>query len=438
MKVTIETISGCKRLIRVEVPAEEVEQHYRKALREVARHVRMPGFRPGKAPLPLVEKSHQKEVLEEARAKLVDETFRAALKEHDLRPATRPEFEADELKDKNADYAYIVTMEIAPQFETPDYKNLPVKVEDKQVTEADLERALRVLQEDRATFQDVDRPLQSGDFAVVSFQGSCEGKPLTDYNPATGGLTQQNDYWIHIQPDEFLPGFTEQLVGAKPGEKRTVKVTFPPEFEIRELAGKEAVYEVEIRSVKEKTLPPLDDAFARSYQAASLEELKKGVLKNLEQELEFKKRQDIRNQLIATLLGRVHFDLPESIVEAETRSLVYDMVKRNTDRGVPREEIEKKKDEIYKVANNAARERVKLMFLVQKIAEKEGIEVTREELSREVVVLAVNYGVKPQTMAEELQRRGGFGEIQEQILQRKVLEKLEQYAQIETVPAGMR
>jgi trigger factor len=223
-------------------------------------------------------------------------------------------------------------------------------------------------------------------------------------------------------------------MGAKAGEKRTVKVNFPADFVTPQLAGKQGVYEVQIVEVKEKVLPAVDEEFAKKYGAESLEKLREGVRRDLENELTFKQNRVIRNQLIVSLLNRVTFDLPESAVARETKNVVYDIVQENARRGVPREAIEQQKDAIYSAATQGAQERVKVKFLLQSIAEKEDVKVSQEEIAQRITALASMYQIPAQQFANDLQKRNGLIEIYDQVMNEKVLELLQQNAKIEEVP----
>jgi trigger factor len=213
-------------------------------------------------------------------------------------------------------------------------------------------------------------------------------------------------------------------------------VDFPADFVQKELAGRKGVYEVEVVEVKEKVLPALDDAFAKTLGAESLEKLEAGVRADLENELKFKLSRDLRAQILKELMGRVNFELPESAVAQETKNVVYDLVRENSKRGVSRETIEKEKDAIYSAATSNAKDRVKLQFLAQKIAEKEDIKVSQEEILRRVQTMAAMYQIPPEKFVKDLQKRNGFIEIYDQLAHEKVLEFLETNAQIEEVPAA--
>jgi trigger factor len=274
-----------------------------------------------------------------------------------------------------------------------------------------------------------------GDVAVVNYTGACDGKPITDTAPTAKGLTEQKNFWVDAAPGSFIPGFADQLIGAKAGDKRTVSVDFPADFVTKELAGKKGAFEVELAEVKEKVPPVIDDAFAKKFDAENLEKLREGVRRDLENELKYSQARAIRGQIVRGLLDRVMFDLPESAVAHETRNVVYDLVRENSQRGVTREMIEKQKGEIYAAATNNAKERVKLAFLVQRIAEQEKITVSQEEVVKHAQSLAAMYRIPFEQFLKDLQKRNGVNELYDQVSQEKVLAFLEQNAKIEDVPA---
>jgi trigger factor len=291
-----------------------------------------------------------------------------------------------------------------------------------------------MLGERQMDYKTVDRPAQTGDIAVVNYTGACDGKPLTELAPAAKGLTEAKNFWINLDEKAFLPGFAGQITGAKAGDKRTVTVDFPADFVTPELANKKGVYEVEVVEVKEKTLPPIDEAFAKSYGAESLEKLRAGVRTDLENELNFKKNRDVRNQLVHQLLSRVSFELPESVVSRETRNTVYNIVHENQQRGVPTKVIEEQKEQIYSAAADTAKNRVKANFLMQKIAEKEDIKVSQEEVARRIEHLASMYQIPADQFLKDLQKRNGIVEIYDQVASEKTLDFLQANARIEDVP----
>ena len=435
MNVTVENLAACKKLVRVEVEAQKVDEAFDSMTKDFQRQVTMPGFRPGKAPRDMVLRKYDKDIQDEVKKKLISDSYRKAVEEQKLAVLGRPDIEEIQFGRGQA-LQFAATIETAPDFQLPDYKGLPVKRETRSVTTEDMDRAIDVLRQQQVTFKTAERPVQTGDIAVVNYTGTSEGKPLTDLAPTAKGLTEQKNFWVEMQPNSFIPGFADQLLGAKAGDQRTVTVDFPADFVTPELAGKKGVYQVEVVEVKEKVLPAVDDAFAKSFGAENVEKLREGVRRDLENELNYTQNKTIRMQLVRALLDRVNFELPETAVAQETRNVVYDIVRDNQKRGVSRDLIEQQKEQIYNAAAQGAKERVKAAFLMQKIAEQENIQVSREEAAQRISSLAAMYQIPPDKFVKDLQKRNGLVEIYDQVMNDKVMEFLQQNAKIEEVPVG--
>lgn len=435
MNLTVQDIGPCKKLLTFEIEAEAVNKVFDEVEHQFQKEARLPGFRPGKAPRDLVIRRFSREIGEEAKQKIIADYYKAGVKEKNLEVLRVLNVEEGPCS-KGQSMQFTVTVETKPDFELPEYRALPAKRELRVVTEQDIDGALEVLRQQRAQFPVVDRPAAQGDVVVVNYTGSCQGRPISELAPASRSLAQRTGYWVELTPGSFLPGFAEQLIGVKAGDKRSVTVEFPPQFHVAPLAGKKAVYEVEVTEVRERVLPPLDDEFARSWDAESLEKLREGVRADLQNELNQKVKRSIRNQLVRALLDRVSFELPESLVQEETRAVVYDIVSDSQQLGVSKETLERQKDEIYAYATRSARERVKAAFLFNKIAEREGIRVSPEALQARVATLARAADKPVQQFLKELQESGGLERVAEELLHQQVLDFLQEHARIEDVPPG--
>ncbi len=266
VNITVENLAPCKKLLRVELDAKAVDETFDAVTKDFQKQAALPGFRPGKAPRALVLKKYEADIKDEVKRKLIGDHYRKALDEKKIHVIGYPDIEEIQFgRGQNLQFA--ATIETSPEFPMPEYKGLPAKREIKSVTDADVERALGLLAQQHVKFETVARELKPGDIAVVNYSGACDGKPITDTAPTAKGLTEQKNFWVDAAPDSFIPGFADQLVGAKAGDKRTVNVDFPADFVTKELAGKKGVFEVEIVEVKEKVLPPIDDEFAKKYDA---------------------------------------------------------------------------------------------------------------------------------------------------------------------------
>jgi len=435
VNVSVENLAPCKKLVRVELDATAVNTAFDAVTKDYQKQAALPGFRPGKAPLPMVVKKYDAEIKDEAKRKLIGDAYRKAIDEQKLQVVGYPDIEEVQFG-RGQSLQFTATIETAPDFQLPEYKGLPATLETKSVTDADVERALDLLRGQHANYNTVARPLASGDIAVVNYTGTCEGKVITELAPTAKGLTEQKNFWVETTEGKFIPGFAEQLIGASASDKRTVNVEFPADFVTKELQGKKGVYEVELVEVKEKSLPTLDDDLAKKFGAENLDALKVGVRADLENELKYSRSKNLRGQLVRALLGKVNFDLPESAVANETRNVVYDLVRQNTQRGIARELIENQKDEIYAMAAGNAKERVKLAFVVGRIAEQEKIQASQEDVIKRAQQLAMMYQTPFEQFIKDLQKRNGVNELYEQVLHEKVLELLEKNAIItESAPA---
>lgn len=435
MNVTVENLAPCKKLVRFEVDAKAVDDAFGSVTKDFVKHAKMPGFRPGRAPEAMVTKQYAKDIEEEVKRKLIGDAYRQGIKDKNLSVVGYPDIEEIQFNRGQA-LQFAATIEINPEFELPEYRGLPAKREPAVVTDEDVAKAIDALRGQAATFNKIEREVKEGDYVVVNYTGTSDGKPLTELAPTARGLTEQKGFWVEVKPDSFIPGFAQQLIGAKAGEKRTVNVDFPAEFVTPQLAGKKGTYEVEVVEVKEKVLPELNDAFAKTYGAEDLTSLHDGVRKDLQNELNTRQKRSIRNQIVKALSEKISFDLPESTLQVETRNVVYEMVSENQRRGVPKEVFEAQKEQIYSSANGIAKERLKVSFLFHKISEKEGIRADQHEMNTRIALMAQANQMAPQKFLQELEKRNGLSEVYQQIIHEKVLDFLHEHAKIEDVAAG--
>jgi len=429
VEVNLTDLSPCKKQLRIELDAETVNAKFDAVAKDFRRHAHLPGFRQGKAPLANVMRSYGDKIGEEAKRTLMSDSYAKALKENELRPVIMPEVEELQFG-HGKPFQYLATLEVTPAFEMPEYIGIEVEKERRSVNDADIAKALDTLREQRVSYADMDRPAVEDDFIVVNFTGTIDDKPITDLIKVARGLTEQKNFWLHKTQNPLIPGTVEALIGSSKGDKKTVTVTIPDDFVYEEIVGKEAKYEIEIVQVKEKSLPELDDKFAKGFGAESMDKLREGVESDLKNELEYSKKKSIRNQCVDKLLGAVNCDLPETIVNEATRAAVHNIVQQNHQRGVGKEIIEENKDKIYANAKTDAEVRVKANYILSKIAEKEGIKVTDQELSRQVAAMAAQQKIKPQKLAQQLKDNGTIYQVQEEIMNAKVIDLLEEKAKV--------
>jgi len=424
MNITVEDVAPCKKRLKIEVPANRVKQAYDRVADDFQKEARIPGFRPGHAPRTVVVKKFHKDIESEAQRTLVPEAYQEAIAEKKLRVVSQPEIE-DLKYQAGLSLSFSTVVELVPEFKMPEYKGITIKKQDTAVTDEDVDKTLKTLADQRATFEDgPDRPLAMDDFAVISYTGKLDGTPLTDVVPDAKNLGHNPNFWLWMRTEGFLPKFAEQCVGLKKGETRTVDVEFAADFPQAALAGKKVQYEVELKEIKIKNAPVLDDAFAQEIAKMSLADLKTRVRENMEQEKKNAADQAARTEIVHKLISSVEFELPPTAVEEETHATVYDIVSENQARGVPANVLEEKKDEIFTNATKAAKESVKFKFISAQIAENEKLEVTNEQVAQHVAFLAQREGITMDKMVDRIRKNNAFGIIRQQLLRQSVLDFL--------------
>ena len=436
MKVEVENEPHGVATLRIELPPEVVSKEWDAIASNYSRYARIPGYRPGKAPKQVIERKFRKEIQEELTKALVSKSYREAIEEKQLRVVSLTDVGDVEFGDDRS-MRFKATVVTAPEFDLPDYKNIPVQLPDTTVNEAEVDAQIERLRDQTADFVDVaDRELAMGDFAVLDFTGAIDGVPISEIVPeASKNLHGGKKFWLHLAPENFLPKFCEQIVGMKPGDTRSVQVEFPADFPVTEIAGKRADYAVTLNEIKEKVLPAVDDAFAAKIMPEkTLADLRHTIEHNLEHEKEHEIERAKEQQIIKFLHERISFDLPPPLLKNETRRALNELVHRNRERGVPDELLKGKEKELIEGAGSLAANRLKTNFILHRIAEAEKVEVTREEIDEAIRTQAAHYNVSVEKMRKELEEHDRINGLAEEILLGKTLDFLKANVSVEPTP----
>ena len=426
MKVEVEQQPQSVATLRIELPPEEVRKEWDAIAQNYAKYARIPGYRTGKAPKPVIEKKFRKEIQDEVTKKLVSKSYHEAVAQQHLRVVSLTNLEDVEFGEDHS-MRFRATVVTAPEFELPDYKNIPVEVPSAEVKEEEVNAALERLREQSADFVDApDRELAMEDFAVLDFEGAVDGIAIAEIAPqASKNLQGGKKFWLRVAPGNFLPNFCEQIVGMKRGDTRSVQVEFPADFLTPELAGKKADYAVTLNEIKEKVLPELDDAFAaKLLPDKTLADLRHEMEHNLEHEKEHEIERAKESGIIRFLHERISFDLPPLLLKNETRRALNELVHRNRERGVPDEMLKGKEKELIEGAGGLAAHRLKTNFILHRIAEQEKIKVTREEIDERIREQAKQYNISIDKMRKELEEHDRIDGLAEEILLGKTLDLL--------------
>lgn len=438
MNVVLENLPNCLATLRVEVEPEKVSKAMEQLVRDFTQQARIPGYRPGKAPRAVIEKRYKKEIREELQKKLLGESTREAIAEKKLRVLQLASVDDVQLDDSH-NMSFTATVVTQPDFTLPNYQGLSIEAKSPDVTDAEIEESLENLREQSADFTDVpERGAEMEDFIVVDYEGTINGEPVHVPFPKAGKpLSGNEDFWIRMTAEAFFPGFAAQLVGGKPGETREFEIEVPADFPVEGMPGQKINYKVTLKAIKEKVLPPLDDTFADTVaKGKTLVELREMA----REEMGRQKKADVeagkRTSVMKQLLENVECELPQGLVRQETQRILSDIVRENQSRGVTEEVLKENEKELVGVAAQNARERLKGTFILLRIAEKEGLKVTREELFGRVAMLAQKYEMPFEKMLKELEKRNAVDQISEEIVTAKVLDFIVSAASVTDAATG--
>lgn len=417
MNVTTERLENHKVALTITVEQPEVKKAFEKAWKDIAAKVNIPGFRKGKAPRKLVE-NHVgiAAIKEEAFEIVAKKTYPEALNEAGLEPVSHPSVDIEKFEE-DADMIYKVTVTVKPDVELGEYKELTVEKEMQEVTDADIEDALTKLRERKAEMVVVeDATLEKGDFAVIDFAGFIDGAPFS------GG--EGKGYPLEIGSGSFIPGFEDQLLGAKTGDERTVKVSFPEDYFASELAGKEAEFKVNVQDIKRKQLPELTDEFIKENSSFdTIDAWKKDCRERLEKAAEASSQNKYETEIIKTAVENANVDVPEVMVQDRVTEMLHDIAHNLQHKGLKFEDylkyIGKTVEELRETYKDNAIADIKAELVMDAVAKKEELKVEVEELQKELELMAAQYQQPIDEIKKALAKTGNITMVNLSILRRK-------------------
>lgn len=420
MRVKVENTGPCRKTLQIEVPTETVNDSYEKTVTTFVGAAKIPGYRKGKAPRQLVERHFAKAILDEVRDALISDSYTAAIAEKKINPVAVLDL-TDVALAPGSPMKFKVVLDVPPQFKLPRYKKITLKPHKVEVSEEQVQQRLNALLESHAEYKAVeDRPVMNGDLVQVDYDGLCDGKPI-DVDANAGSLARGRNIWFATGQTVFLPGFAEALVGMKPGDTKEIKTAFPLDFRRVSLAGKSVVYRVVVKAVRERNIPQINDDFLRKVKMDSEQALRSALRTELEALFAHNEKERLKGEIISYLLKNTTIDLPESVVQEETRVMLSSLIHENIRRGMSDEQFKEKRDEMLGTAAKSAADRVKLGYILHRIAEEEKIEVEEAEVTKAIQELADRWGVDPETVGRELEKRREMDAIRGDILCDKTL-----------------
>jgi trigger factor len=427
MQITETNADGLKREFRVVVASSDIEEKMQARLVEIGRSVRLPGFRPGKVPMQVLRKRYGPSVRGEVLERAVNDSSSQAIRERGLRPALQPKIEIVAF-DEGGDLEYKMALEVLPEIKPIDLAEIEVERLRPEIPEEEVEKALQRLGEQHRKSEVVERPAAHGDAVVIDFVGRVDGKEFP------GGAAK--DHRLVLGSSSFITGFEDQLIDAKAGDKREVKVTFPKEYASEELAGKDAVFEVDVKEVQELKPPVIDEELATAVGMESLDELKKVVRAQIERDYGAVARQRLKRSLLDKLAAKHDFPVPPGMVEFEFDSIWKQLEQeRERNKDAVEEEAGKDETELKTEYRAIAERRVRLGLLLSEIGRANNITITAEEVNRALAAEARRHpGLERQVVEFYRGNEQALANLRAPLFEDKVIDFIVEMAKVTDTP----
>lgn len=426
MDVSVEEINPVKKKLIVEIPVDLVSKEIDSAYEALKKKAKIKGFRPGKAPRSILEMYFKDYVKTEVIQRLIENTYEKAISEKNLQPVSPPLIDPGKLEGGKS-FQYSAIIEVKPEFQLEGYLGLKLKQKKEPVREEDIEQRLNNLQNLHANLKTIeeDRLIKDGDYVIIDYEAKESGKPLEDGRAI--------NFSVEIGKGQFFLELEQKLIGMKIGEERDIEVSIPKDYGYKNWAGKTISFNVKIKEIKEKVLPPLDDEFAKDVGGYStLEELKARIREDMERERELEWKQKLREEIIDQLIENNKFEVPETMIERQARSLASSMKVRINAQGLTLKDMNITEDELVKEFGEVAKRQVRMFLILERIAQKEGLNVSEEEIEERIRDISERVNQKFEVMKRYYEKNDLIPELKNEILIEKTLNFLLEKAEIQT------
>ena len=419
----VETSEGLSRMYKVSVPAADLQKRLTDRIEEIRPQMNLKGFRPGKVPAAHVRKLYGKSIMGEVVEALVQETSKKAIEDADVRPAGQPEMhmesDMEAVLDGSADLAYHMHIDIMPEFEPADIKKLTIKRPVAEVTDADMDERLSQIAEANQKYDKRAKTAKArkDDAIVMDFLGKVDGEAFE------GGSAE--GHTLVLGSNSFIPGFEDQLIGAKMDDEKNVTVTFPDNYQAEHLAGKEAVFEVKVHEVRAPKTPDVDEEFAKGLGLESLDKLKEIISEQVKTEFETASRSKAKRNLLDTLDDKHDFDLPPKMVDAEFDQ-IWQQLQTEMDAGRTDDEDKGKSDDDLKAEyRTIAERRVRLGLVLAEIGRVAEITIEESEVQQALINEARNFPGQEREVIEFFQKNeNAMAQLRAPIYEDKVVDHI--------------
>lgn len=424
MEVKREDLSKVKIKLTIDLTEKELGPHIEKVYKSLAKNLKIAGFRPGKAPRFVVEKEvGQDKFYAEVLDVTVPDAYYNAITKEKLITVSRPEIKVIKYAPTGG-LTFEAEIEILPEFTLPDYKKIKVSRKEIKVTDKDIQDEVKGLQERYAEFRPVPRKAKKDDRAEINFEGTNEGVPVEG--------AKGEGYPITIGAGMFIPGFEENLIGMSKGEEKTFDITFPKDYHEEKLRGQKVTFKVNIASISEKSLPEINDEFAKKFGIfKNIEEMKKGIEKNLAEVKAMEERRRLEEEIMTLIAKEAKVELPETLVHQEIHRMLHDAEANLQQSGITMErylEMTKKtREDVEKEMHPDAEKRVKVGLILSRISEDEKIKASSEEIEKEKAMILASSGENAKELKKKLAEHEVEHQIENSIISKKTIEKIFEY-----------
>jgi len=424
VEVTKNQLEDNKVELKIEMEKEKVDEALKQAYKKVVKDVDISGFRKGKVPRKVLEARFGKEVLhKDALDILIPKGYSKALKETEIEPIDQPDI-TDFYIQEGDTANFTAEVEVKPEVELGEYNDLGIEKEDNEVTEEEIDREIDSARDKHSQLVSSDKEVvEDNDFVIIDFEGKKDGEKFP------GGSAEE--YSLEIGSNTFIPGFEEQLIGAKVGEELELNITFPEDYNAEDLAGQEVIFDVEIKEIKEKKLPGLDDDFAKEVSDFdTFEEYKSSITENLQNSKKDRVEREYENKLIEKVSDNVQVNIPDKMVENELDKMYQNFAQSISQQGMDIEDYLNymgMDEQEWREKNwEAAYNRTKSNLVLEAIAEKENIEVSEEEIEEQIKEIAENNEQDPEQIKTFLQMQGQLNELRNGLKMEKTIDYLKE------------
>ncbi len=427
MKVTVEDVSSVKKKITVTIPRDVVNSAVEDAYVALSKKAKVKGFRPGKIPRDVLRSIFKDQVNADVTEKLFGDSYSKALAEVDIRPVSYPEVDTKGAVE-NEEFTYSAAVEVAPAVELADYKAIQVERLKVDIDKKEIDAFLTRLADNHSTLEkeEDDRPIQKGDIVTVSFEGSIGGKTIKD--------AKAENYPVEIGAGRFIEDFEKNLIGEKAGRHLSFDVEFPADYHTKDLAGKRVQFEVDIKEIRIKKVPEIDDEFAKDVgEFENLKALKEDVKKRLEEAAAKREDQAVSRRVIKKLVEKHPIEAPRSLVEAQSMDIIRDTEMRLRSQGLSLEMMEAKPDDMLATVRPRAEYEVKARLILEEIAKKESISTTREEAEERLKNDAQSLRMKYEDIKKRYDKNDAWDDLTSRMTEEKTLDFLTKLVTIKEV-----